>query len=78
MDNNVTITLDEYADLIGAAQNYELLTRAVYEVAEPTFLDKSRLTIDSNQRQSIMDVLRTIDRRRYEEVLDGLNSKAEQ
>lgn len=72
----VLISKDEYADLLSAAEKYEMLKTAIYGNSHANLFGTG-LTMTPMDYDKVMNTLEVIDRIKYKEVLDGFNSSRE-
>lgn len=56
----ITISKDEYADLLWSAQVLQILKRTLYESADASFID-NKLTIRNAHKDDALDALKVLD-----------------
>lgn len=75
LTEEVTITLDEYLDLIDSANKWQAIRSAIWN---ETICITSALTMDpmlTLEGDKVLDAMKVIDRQKYKEALDGRTYK---
>ena len=67
----ITISIDEYNDLVKASQNWKNIRLAIYNAAEPYTDVQTMDTKLSLEGYKVLDAMKVLDRTMYKEVLDG-------